>query len=155
MGFMPFTLMESHGSWRMNSMVTRWFSLPVRTIGLVLVPMAVAGSFLSLLICAWTPLLRMHLRAFDPAYSLVVVVAGVVAVQALAWIVPRRPAQFWPLAGFLFLAALIVALLPQGSPHWDARLPRMSLAAASLLPVLAAVALCAARRNRCGDWPVK
>jgi uncharacterized membrane protein len=82
-GFAPFTLMESHSGWRMNSMVTRWFVLPVRTSVLVLVPFLFACAFMALLMGAWTPVLNQLGPGFDATYFLVVLVLG--APDRLRW----------------------------------------------------------------------
>lgn len=114
--FAPFTLMENQDGWRMNSMVTRWFILPVPTGLLVVVPYAAAclavGGFLGL----WLLLLRRLAPGLDLGHVLWVLMVGMAAVQALAWVVPRRPTQFWPLVGLGLPVMLLVALVPLDNP---------------------------------------
>jgi hypothetical protein len=109
-------LMENQDGWRMNSMVTRWFILPVPTGLLVVVPYAAAclaaGGFLGL----WLLLLRRLAPGLDLGHVLWVLMVGMAAVQALAWVVPRRPAQFWPLVGLGLPVMLLVALVPLDNP---------------------------------------
>lgn len=154
LGYVPFALVESQQGWRMNSMVTRWFVLPVRTTLLVAVPFLVACLVLGGLIGAWSPVLhRLSGGEFDTLPFLVVLVTGAAAMQALAWIVPRRPTQFWPLAGIIFMTTLLFALAAQEATQREGRDFRMHGLFAVLIPCFAVVACYAARRNRCGDWP--
>jgi hypothetical protein len=155
LGFAPFTLVESSQGWRMNSMITRWFVLPVRTSLLVLIPFLAACLFMAGLIWAWSPVLRRLAGGFDSTYFMLALVMGAAATQALAWIVPRRPTQFWPLAGIIFITAILFGLAPQdASPsQWADRRPGMLRALVMPIPLFAALAFHAARRNRCGDWP--
>lgn len=155
LGFAPFTLLESSQGWRMNSMITRWFVLPVRTSLLVLAPFLTACLLLAGLIWAWSPILHRLASGFDSTYFLVALLSGAAATQALAWIVPRRPTQFWPLAAIIFVVALLFAIAPQDTApaQWTARRAEMLCVVALPIPCFAAVAFYAARRNRCGDWP--
>jgi hypothetical protein len=152
LGFAPFTLMDSQGGWRMNSMTTRWFILPVRTGFLVGIPLVVALSVMILSVALWTPILSGIFRGIDMVYILAVFAAGVAAAQALAWLIPRKPGQFWAFMALLFPALLFVAVIPQDSPQWNASRVRMTLVLATMVPGLALLALWAARKNRCGDW---
>ncbi|MHC1767876.1 MAG: hypothetical protein AB9869_26990 [Verrucomicrobiia bacterium] len=93
LAFAPFTLMESHGSWRMNSVITRWSVLPIRTCCLVAVPLAVAWVVLALVGWAWAPILERLFPGIDTVYMLSVYLTGAVAAQALAWAIPRKPSQ--------------------------------------------------------------
>ena len=153
LGYALFTLMESNEGWRMNSMTTRWFVLPLRTSLLVVAPMVLAFGFTVLLFSAWTPWLKRIVNDLDMTYMLLVFLAGIAAMQALAWTVPRRPGQFWFLASLIFVVLLYVAIMPQDARGWDLR--RMTwIKAISIVGLLLAVfALYAARRNRRGDWP--
>jgi hypothetical protein len=154
LGYVPFALVESQQGWRMNSMVTRWFVLPVRTSLLVAVPFLVACLVLGGLIWGWSPILhRLSGGEFDTLSFLVVLVTGAAAMQALAWIVPRRPTQFWPLAGILFVLTLLFALAAQDATQRQGRNPGMYAPFAILILCFAVVACYAARRNRCGAWP--
>jgi hypothetical protein len=105
-----------------------------------------------LLVGAWTPLLHRLIPEFDTTYLLVVLVAGVAALQALAWLLPYRPNQFWPLAGLLFPVMLVLVVSPQEAPHWAARRGGMIQGFAGAIPLFALAGYYAARRNRCGDW---
>jgi hypothetical protein len=153
LGFAPFILMESSGGWRMNSMITRWFTLPLPTVHLVFLPLLVASLFLALLVAAWVPVLNAIAPGFDGPYFTGVLIVALVAINALAWTVPRKPGQFWVGVGFLFPVVLILAVMPQDHAGTDS-VPRgifIPLSAVSL--VLLALTWLAARRNRCGDWP--
>lgn len=153
LGFAPFTLMESHSGWRMNSMVTRWFVLPVHTGLLVLVPFLIACVSMALLIVLWTPVLSILFQGFDTTYFLMVLLFGVAAIQMVAWILPRRPSQYWPVAGLLFPSILLLGILPQEGPNWGERRWEMLQVIVPLIPALALTGFYAAGRNRCGDWP--
>lgn len=153
LAFAPFTLMDSHGSWRMNSVVTRWSVLPVPTFLLVAVPLAMAGILVSVLVWAWAPILGRLFAGIDMLHVLMVLLAGIVAAQALAWAIPRRPSQFWALAGLLFLLLLLGAILPQENQGWEDLRSGVFASLAAGTGGLALLALGAARRNRCGDWP--
>lgn len=150
--FAPFTLMESSEGWRMNSMTTRWFVLPVRTPVLVLVPLTCACTLMALLMSGWGWVLGRLAQGFDTAYFGLVMVAGIAAVQALAWGLPRRPGQFWPVAAVVFAVALLFALAPQDRPQWVDRRSGMMLRVACSIPVFALAGLLAAGQNRRGVW---
>jgi hypothetical protein len=152
LAFAPFTLMDSHGSWRMSSVISRWSILPVRTPCLVLVPLALGWVFLGVLIAAWTPILSRMFPGIDMLYMLAVFLAGAVAAQALAWAIPRKPGQFWALAAVLFLALLLGAIVPQDSAGWPEARSLTLQTLAAVIAGLSLLAIWAARRNRCGDW---
>ena len=153
LGVAPFTLMETQAGWRMNSMITRWFVLPVPTVGLVFVPLFAASVFIVLLVTAWVPILNRLAFGLDHVYLTVVVLAGLVAVQTLAWTVPRRPGQFWTGAALLLPVVLVLALGPQDLKGGEAfRLEMTMLLSPVILPLMG-FAWYAACRNRCGDWP--
>lgn len=151
LGFALFSLMESHHGWRMNSMTTRWFTLPVPTFLLVLVPFVAACVTLGLLIGVWTLVLNQIAAGFAATYFCLVVILGATMMQTFAWIIPRRPSQFWPVAGVVLFATLLLGIID--SPDWIARRTRMLPWLASGVPCLALIAVWAAHRNRCGDWP--
>ena len=153
LAFAPFTLMDSHGSWRMNSAITRWSVLPARTWSLVVVPLVVAWVVITLLVGAWTPILSRLFPGIDMVYVAAVFLTGAVAAQALAWAIPRKPSQYWVLAAMLFVTLILAVILPQESDGWVEVRSRTlgSLTGASV--GLTLLALLAARRNRCSDWP--
>jgi len=152
LGLAPFLLMESQGGWRMNSTITRWFALPVRTVYLVLLPLLAAGVFLTALIQAWVLILDRVARGFDGTYFTCVLLLGLAALQALAWTVPRKPAQYWAGAALLFPVIVMLALGPQDQPDTVAFRRGMPLPTVIGVALFAAFTLFAARRNRCGDW---
>jgi len=157
MVFAPFTLMEGHGSWRMNSMTTRWCLRPLPTWLLVAVPLLLGGSVLALFMVAWRPIFKEIAPMFDHLYVLVVMLTAMAAMQCLAWTTARRPGQFWVGVALLFPV------------FWGLQfIRRMGIASESdwldLRPMLlggfgaACVALIAltsqvARASRCGAWP--
>jgi hypothetical protein len=98
LGYALFTLMESHAGWRMNSMTTRWFVLPLRTSLLVVAPMALAFGFTVLLFSAWTPWLKRIVGDLDMTYMLLVFLAGIAAMQLWRGRCPagRANSGFWP-----------------------------------------------------------
>ncbi|MCL4177140.1 MAG: hypothetical protein KJ072_05280 [Verrucomicrobia bacterium] len=151
LGFAPFSLMETPGGWRMNSMITRWYVLPVRTGLLVFVPLLIAALFIALLVAVWMPVLNRIAPGLDGVHFTGVLVLGIVAVHALAWTVPRKPSQFWIGAAVLLPVVLVLALGPQDEDLHRRRGVLIPLACITLL--LVAFAWYAARRNRCGDWP--
>jgi hypothetical protein len=153
LAFAPFTLMESHGSWRMNSVITRWSVLPARTCCLVAVPLAIAWAVLALVVWAWAPVLERLFHGIDSFYMLAVYLTGAVAAQALAWAIPRKPSQFWTVAALLFLTLVLGSIVPQERAGWqDARLRTLAMLGGASVG-FALLALWAAQRNRCGDWP--
>src|SRR5262245_54975320 len=151
-GFAPFTLMESTGGWRMNSMITRWFALPMPTGPMVLLPLLIACAFLAALIGAWMVVLHRIEPSLDGTYFVTVFIVGQIAINALAYSVPRKPTQFWLGMGLLFPVLIILALAPQDQPHNEefkrGMLIALSVCAAGLIPF----AWYAATRNRCGAW---
>ncbi|MHB9008759.1 MAG: hypothetical protein ACYDC1_17750 [Limisphaerales bacterium] len=153
LGTAPFLLMESQGGWRMNSMITRWFVLPVRTGWLVLIPLLAAALFIGLLASLWAPVLNRIAPGLDYVYFIAVLVAGMAALHAVAWTVPRRPGQFWMVAALLFPVLVLLALGPQDQPGREVFRREMLLPLAIAWLGFAGFAGYAARRNRCGDWP--
>ena len=153
LGYGLFSLMETYEGWRMNSMTTRWFVLPLRTRLLVGVPLVAAFGFMTLLVAVWAPWLQRIVKELDLVYMLVVFLIGIVAMQALAWAVPRRPGQFWFLAAFLFFLVLYLAIMPQDMRHWNLHRGSWMRTLGPAAPLLALLALYAAHRNRRGDWP--
>lgn len=152
LGVAPFTLMESQGGWRMNSMITRWFVLPVRTFYLVLLPVLAGAGFMALLIAAWMPVLNRVAQGFDGLYFGAVLAVGIVALQAVAWTVPRKPSQFWTVAAILFPVVLMLSTVPQDQPGREQFRYGMLVPLSYATVLLFAFAWYAARRNRCGDW---
>jgi hypothetical protein len=152
LAFAPFTLMDNHGSWRMNSITSRWSVLPARTSFLVAVPLVVACVWLGVLVLVWTPILQKLCQGLDAMYILAVLLAGVIAAQALAWAIPRKPSQYWILAALLFLVTLLGAIVPQDRRAWEQIRPSAFQTVAGISLAGAFLALLAARRNRCGDW---
>jgi hypothetical protein len=144
--------MESQGGWRMNSTITRWFALPVRTAYLVLLPLLAAGVFLTALVQVWMLILDRVARGFDGTYFTCALLLGLAALQTLAWTVPRKPAQYWAGAALLFPVIVMLALGPQDQSDTAAFRRGMPLPAMIGVVLFAAFALFAARRNRCGDW---
>jgi hypothetical protein len=152
LAFAPFTLMDSHGSWRMNSVTTRWSVLPARTLCLVIVPLVLAWAVITVLVSAWSPILARLFQGIDMIYILAVFLTGAAAVQALAWAIPRKPSQFWVAAGLLFLSLVLGSVAPQDGRDWPDLRGRVMTTLAGVCVVLTLLAVLAARRNRCGDW---
>jgi hypothetical protein len=151
--FGSFTLMESHSSWRMNSMATRWFILPVRTAVLVWLPLVLGWLTTVVLVLFWTPILRLLAGRADLPLLLALPVFLMAVTQTVAWATPRKPGQYWSIMALL--SVIIVVL-----PFFSALLPRwQNWRAASLgvllggTLVLGVVSSALARLNRCGDWP--
>jgi hypothetical protein len=153
LGLAPFCLLDSHGSWRMNSVTTRWSVLPVRTLWLVLLPFLQAAVVLTALVWAWSPLLHRLIPIIDMGYVLAVFLTAILATQALAWTLPRKPGQFWPLAGLIFFAALLGAIVPQDPRGWEETRAVALLWLTAIAVGSVFWALWAAGKNRCGDWP--
>lgn len=152
LSYAPFTLMETYSGWRMNTTITRWFTLPVRTPMLVLLPFAAAAAGLAAVFLLWAPLLdRVMGPGLDRSYFLATLWLGTALLQAVAWTLPRRPAQFWAVAGLVMPTILLLALIPQDQPgSWrQAAIPWFL----GLVVALGGFAWFAASRNRCGDWP--
>jgi hypothetical protein len=151
LGFAPFTMMESHGGWRMNTLITRWFTLPIRTAWLVLLPLLTASLFIALLVAAWVPVLNRLAPGLDFLHFTGVLIAGIAGIHSLAWTVPRKATQFWVGAAALLPIVLVLALGPQDH---DLRHRRgLLIPLGYITAFLVAFAWYAARRNRCGDWP--
>lgn len=151
--YAPFTLMETGGGWRMNSMVTRWFALPMRTGWMVLGPMLVGMLFLGLFVWLWMQPLRKLEPTLNGGYTMAMLTLGLVALNAWAWIVPRKPIQFWAGAGVLFPVMLIVTAAAQDRPHGAEFHAGMLVPLGTIAALLAGFAWFAAARNRCGAWP--
>ncbi|HOW68276.1 MAG TPA: hypothetical protein P5186_23300 [Candidatus Paceibacterota bacterium] len=152
LGMAPFTLMENQAGWRMNSMVTRWFVLPVRTLFLVGVPLGFAWGMVSLLLVVWSLVLHRAFGGVDMACFTLVFLVGITAIQMLAWSIPRKPTPFWVMVAFLFLSSLLTSVMLQESHDWQARRTTTLWALGALLPVMGFGCWWAAGRNRCGDW---
>lgn len=153
LAFAPFTLMESHGSWRMNSIITRWSVLPARTSCLVAVPLAIAWGVLAVVVWAWAPVLERLFPGIDSVYILAVYLTGAVAAQAIAWAIPRKPKQYWIIAALLFLTLVLGSVVPQERAGLEAARARTLTILAGASAGFALLAFWAAQRNRCGDWP--
>ena len=152
LSFAPFTLMESHHGWRMNSMVTRWFVLPVRTSLLVLIPFVAACAIVGLFLGTWMLFFHRLTPELDFLHVLLSLLLGVAVMQTLAWILPRKPTQFWPVLALWFMALMIITLLPLDGAHWEPQRRFVRTVAPFLIPLLGVVAYTAARLNRCGVW---
>jgi hypothetical protein len=151
LGVAPFSLMETQSGWRMNTMITRWFAMPARTTWLVLAPLLAAGMFIPLLVTGWMPVLDRIAPGLDYLHFTAVMLAGIVAVHAIAWTVPRKASQFWIGAAILLPIVMVLALGPQDLEAHQRRGMLIPLSYVSV--ALVAFAWYAARRNRCGDWP--
>jgi hypothetical protein len=152
LGYALFSLMENHHGWRMNSMITRWFVLPVSTTVLVLLPFMSAIVFMTALAGLWVWLLGRLAEGFDFVYFLLTLVLGVVVMQALAWTVPRRPGQFWTCFLVIVVTSIFMGVAPQEHRDWAFRRSHWIRNMAIAIPVLALYAWYAAKRLRCGDW---
>jgi len=152
--FAPFTLMEGHGGWRMNSMTTRWCLRPIPTWILVAVPLLLAGGVLAVFMAAWRPIFKEIAPLFDHVYVLTVMLTGMAAMQALAWTTARRPGQFWCGVALLFPVLFVLQLIRRmpGGDWFDLR-PRMLGILGLVSAALIALAFQVARSSRCGAWP--
>jgi hypothetical protein len=151
--FAPFTLMESSGGWRMNSMITRWFSLPMPTGPMVFTPLLAACGFLALLVLVWGQILDRIAPGLDIPYFIASLIVAQVSLSAIAWTVPRKPGQFWTLVGLLFPFFLIFALGLQDQPGKEKLRHSLLGPMGVAVLLLSAYAWVAARKNRCGSWP--
>lgn len=152
LAYAPFTFAESSGGWRMNSMLTRWFALPIQTGPMVLLPLIAGSLCITGLVAGWVPVLDRLAPGLDGVYFAAVLVTGLAALNALAWTVPRRPLQFWVGAAVLFPIILILALGPQDSPNTETFRRFMLAPLTGVSVLLAGYAWLAASRNRCGAW---
>jgi len=151
--FGSFTLMESHSSWRMNSMATRWFILPVRTAVLVWLPL-VSGWLVTLaLVLLWTPLLRILAGRADLPLLLALPVFLMAVTQTVAWATPRQPGQYWSIMALLSVLIVVLPFFSWLLPRWQNwRTVSIGVLLGGTL-VLGVVSCALARLNRCGDWP--
>jgi len=152
--YSPFTLMEGHGSWRMNSMTTRWCLRPIPAGMLVAVPLLLAGSVVVGFMAAWRPIFKEIAPSFDHIYVVAVMLTGMAAMQALAWTTARRPSQFWLGVALLFPAFFVLQFIRRmpRTVWFDLRptmLGGLGLAGAALI----ALTVWLARASRCGAWP--
>ena len=152
LAFAPFTMSESSGGWRMNSMLTRWFALPMPTTCMVFLPLLTACLFIAGLVAAWMPVLNRIAPGLDGPYFIAVLASGQIALSALAWTVPRKPMQFWIGAGILFPVILLLALGPQDSPNTEHFRKGALIPFGYIAVMLCAYTWFAAGRNRCGAW---
>lgn len=115
--YAPFTLMESQSGWRMNSMITRWFVLPVRTWILVAVPFLLGCACVAIIAGAWWLPLKKYIPLDVFECVVAVLCASMAMVQAAAWATPRKPWQFWiciGTAGYLTLWFIVIRHLQAG-----------------------------------------
>jgi hypothetical protein len=152
--YSPFTLMEGHGSWRMNSMTTRWSLRPIPAWVLAAVPLLLGGALLVAFMSAWRPIFREIAPRFDQLYVLAVMLASLAAMQAWAWTTARRPGQFWLGAALLFPAAFALQLVRRmPETTWSDLRPQMFLGLGLVGASLSALTFCLARASRYGAWP--
>ncbi len=152
LSFAPFTLMESHQGWRMNSMVTRWFSLPVRTGLLVIIPYVAACAVVGLFLGIWMILFHRLYPELDFVHVLLSLLLGVAVMQTLAWVLPRKPSQFWPVLALWFPVLMIVTMLPLDGASWEPQRRMLRTLVPLAIPLLGLAAYTSARLNRCGVW---
>jgi hypothetical protein len=153
LSFAPFTLMESHHGWRMNSMVTRWFVLPVRTSLLVLIPFVAACLVVGLFLGTWMTLFQRLVPELDYGSLWLAFMLGVAVMQTLAWILPRKPGQFWPALMLGFPALLLLTLILLDGPRHGALPLLLRIAVPAAVLACGGLSYLAARLNRCGVWP--
>jgi hypothetical protein len=144
--------MESSGGWRMNSTVTRWFALPMHTAYMVLLPAAVGAVCIAGLVWAWHLVLDQLAPGLDARFLLAVLLTGFAAATALAWLLPRKPVQYWAGMALLFPSVLIFAFAPQDQPN-TVEFRRIMQVPLSLVSVgLIGFAWLVAANARCGVW---
>jgi hypothetical protein len=143
---------ESAGGGRIRSTTGRLFVLPVSTAGLVLPPLIAGSGLLTLLVLVWQPVLNRLAAGLDPVYTSAVLVAGSAVIQALGWLLPRRPGQQIGAFAILCPLMLLLAVVPQDRSGQEDLRRGLLAALAGLTLVAAGVAWYAAERNRCGDW---
>lgn len=115
--YAPFTLMEGQSGWRMNSMTSRWFVLPIRTWILVAVPFLLGYACVAIIAGAWWLPLKKYIPLEDFECVLALLCAMMGVVQAVAWATPGKPRQFWiciVLVGYAFLWFVFVRYLHAG-----------------------------------------
>jgi hypothetical protein len=151
--FAPFTLMESSGGWRMSSTVTRWFALPMHTGYMVLLPAAAGALCMVALVGLWQLVLNQLAPGLDWRYLMAVLLAGFSAATALAWLVPRKPVQYWGAMALLFPAILIFAFGPQDQPNTMEFRHRMMVPLVIACIGLVGFSWWVAAKARCGVWP--
>jgi len=152
--FAPFTLMEGHGGWRMNSMTTRWCLRPVHTWILVTAPLLLASAVLAAFMAAWRPIFKEIAPKFDHLYVLTVMLTGMAAMQALAWTTARRPGQFWCGVALLFPVLFVVQLIRRmPDEDWFDLRSKMFYLLGLVSAGLIALAFVVARSSRYGAWP--
>ena len=153
LAFSPFTLMESHGSWRMNSMITRWFVLPIPVWMLALAPLVLGWLTILVVLAAWIPILVRLLPGIDLAYLAILLLFLVTLVQALAWVMHRKPAQFWSFMAAVGVMALWLIIGPMEMHDWEDRRLVVTtwFLGGAVLGTAAAIWL--AQKNRIGVWP--
>jgi hypothetical protein len=150
LSFAPFMLVENSGGWRMNSTITRWFALPVKTVLLAYLPVLAGAIFLGVMMTLWQLILSLSLPGLDAVYFCAVMIVGHMAINALAWTVPRKPVQYWIGVGLLVPVLLILGFAPQDQ---NAQFRRGMLIPLSYVAViLLAYTWVAATKTRCGAW---
>jgi len=147
----PFTMMESSGGWKMNSMLTRWFTLPVSTSLLVLFPILTGALCTAALVYVWVPVLDRVAPGLDALYVVAIFAAAILLIHFFAWLLPRRPVQYWTAVGLLFPVVLLLAFGPQNSRNEYFRRGLLIPLALFTVPLLG-LTLWVATRTRCGSW---
>ena len=151
--FSPFTLLESHSGWRMNSMITRWFVLPVPTLVLVMVPLALGMASVAAVFGAWWTLLRGYISPEVFQCELALLLATMSIVQCFAWATPRKPWQFW--IGIIFLSYLFLSLFIffTKSSEIVSKQNEILMGCALVATIAAFLAYLTASLSRRGIWP--
>jgi hypothetical protein len=151
--YAPFNLMESQSGWRMNSMITRWFALPVRTWILVAVPLFLGCVCVAIVVGVWWLPLKQYIPLDVLERVLALLFALMAVVQAVAWATPRKPWQFW--VCMVLLGYVVLWVLLQHAPKWGKDLESNQVLPDAGIVTLAAsfVAYGFALFTRRGTWP--
>ena len=147
------TLMENQSGWRMHSMTTRWFVLPVKTWVLVAVPQLMGILLLALVLGAWWCLLLKNIPFMVYVTALVGLSAAMSLMQAASWATSRKPWQFWGLMAVLAYLVLYQFIVHVDEKDFIQKLEPFILKCAIVMLSGWCVSYVLAILTRCGVWP--
>lgn len=155
--FAVFAFVDAHASRGFSGIPPRLFSLPVKTVHLVGLPVILGVAFIAALYLAWsrlvlTPLLPAE-QSMPDGYLLLLLAASLAAFQLLVWILPNFPRTRIVLLTVLISATIYLSALPFGGiGGWPEAEPVFKSFFVAVLLLSPAVAFMGVSRLRRGDW---
>jgi hypothetical protein len=155
--FAVFAFVDAHASRGFSGIPSRLFSLPVKTVHLVGLPVIAGVAFVAVLYLAWSQLVLKPLlpveQAMPDGYLLLLLTASLAAFQLLVWILPNFPKTRVVLLTILITATIYLSALPFGGiSGWPETEPVFKSFFVAALLISPAVAVTGVSRLRRGDW---